>query len=79
MCCVLLGRVRTLGQVIGAYFVLFFMLSLGVPFVSLLFGHQLLFRRKIDGRHMHRFINRAVTVVWWLHNNWLSWLFGRGC
>lgn len=74
-----LGRIRTLGQSIGAYMVLFFMLSLGVPFLGLLFGHRLLFRRKVDGKYMHKFIGTAMRVVWWTHNNVLSWLLGRGC
>lgn len=68
-----------MGQTIAAYMVLAFMLSLGFPFLGFLYGHQFVLRRKVDGKHMHKSIGAAMRVVWFMHNNVLSWLLGRGC
>lgn len=68
-----------MGQAVAAYAVLLFMLMLGTLLLGLLQGHRLLLRRKADGKYMHNFIGRAMRMVWWVHNNCLSWLFGRGC
>ena len=67
------------GQIIGAYVTLAFMLTLGSPLLATLYVYRKLVRRKLSGLFLHKYTNSVVTTTWWLHNKVLRYVFGNGC
>lgn len=78
--CIRACRTRTVGQVIGAYVVLAFMLTLGSPLLAMLFFYRLVMRRQMNnGPFVHKYTNTVVSAAWWLHNKLLRYVLGSGC
>lgn len=71
-------RRDTYGQLVGAYIVVFIMLSAGVVVGAGLSAYRLVTRRKLDNLYLHLIIHHLMAGVWWLHNHLLSHTFGRG-
>jgi hypothetical protein len=72
-------RTCTVGQVIGAYVVLAFMLTLGTPLLAALFIYRRVLRRRLDQLLVHKYTNAAVSITWTLHNRVLRYALGPGC
>ena len=68
-----------MGQVVGAYVVLSFMLTLGAPLLATLFLWRRLLRRKLDQLLVHKYTNALVSITWQLHNRMLRYALGNGC
>ncbi len=64
---------------LGAYIVVTIMFSAGFAVAGLLAAWHLVTRRKLDGRRLHVTIQYVMAGVWWLHNNVLAHVVGRGC
>ena len=77
--CTWLCRTTTVGQVVGAYTVLAFMLTLGSPLLATLFVYRHVMRDQLKGTLVHKYTNTIVGVTWWLHNKVLRYLLGSGC